>query len=220
MFTEEMYDELKRAIFMSGRDAIDDLLGYECPYDDKDVIENWMDEVLDQMPEEEAMKFYQKYCGTAKETEAAYPYIRMACDFTVRTMKKMPFKTDGMEFQGLCAETHGKLIQFDFAASRCHVEEISDTEYQIHYESGHGALLDEFMLDDCYDEEYRLIRLDRKDITAKYLSEMTLLREFLVEPDVAVPYEQEEILAVHIDAMSFSDEAETYEVSKEALRKY
>lgn len=48
---------------MNGVEAIDDLLGYEHDVEeDSDVTENRMDEVLDQMPEEEVLKFYNKYC--------------------------------------------------------------------------------------------------------------------------------------------------------------
>lgn len=61
--TERMYEELKNAIWDNGVEAIDDFLGYEHNVEeDKDTIENRMDEVLDQMPEEEAMEFYNKYC--------------------------------------------------------------------------------------------------------------------------------------------------------------
>lgn len=61
--TEKMYEELKNAIWDNGVEAIDDFLGYEHDVEeDKDTIENRMDEVLDQMPEEEAMEFYNKYC--------------------------------------------------------------------------------------------------------------------------------------------------------------
>lgn len=61
--TEKMYEELKNAIWDNGVEAIDDFLGYEHDVEeDKDTIENRMDEVLDQMPEEEVMEFYNKYC--------------------------------------------------------------------------------------------------------------------------------------------------------------
>lgn len=60
--TEKMYEELKRKVFEAGVNAIEDLLGYELEFDtDKDMSEA-MDDVLDQMPEEEAMEFYKKYC--------------------------------------------------------------------------------------------------------------------------------------------------------------
>lgn len=61
--TEKMYEELKNAIWDNGVEAIDDFLGYEHDVEeDKDTIENRMDEVLDQMPEEEVIEFYNKYC--------------------------------------------------------------------------------------------------------------------------------------------------------------
>lgn len=61
--TELMYEELKKAIFDNGVEAIDDFLGYEHDVnEEKDTIERRMDEVLDQMPEEEVLVFYKKYC--------------------------------------------------------------------------------------------------------------------------------------------------------------
>lgn len=60
--TEKMYEELKRKVFDAGVDAIEDLLGYELEFDtDEDMMEA-MDDVLDQMPEDIALEFYNKYC--------------------------------------------------------------------------------------------------------------------------------------------------------------
>ena len=60
---ETMYETLKSAIFNHGVEAIDDLLGYEHNVnEDTATIENRMDEVLDQMPEDTALDFYHKYC--------------------------------------------------------------------------------------------------------------------------------------------------------------
>lgn len=61
--TEKMYEELKRSVFDAGVDAIEDLLGYELEFDtDEDMMEV-MDDVLDQMPEDIALEFYNKYCS-------------------------------------------------------------------------------------------------------------------------------------------------------------
>ena len=61
--TEKMYEELKRSVFDAGVDAIEDLLGYELQFDtDEDMMEV-MDDVLDQMPEDIALEFYNKYCS-------------------------------------------------------------------------------------------------------------------------------------------------------------
>lgn len=63
IMTNQMYEELKNAIWDNGVEAIDDLLGYEHDVEeDKDVIENRMDDVLDQMPDDIALIFYNKYC--------------------------------------------------------------------------------------------------------------------------------------------------------------
>ena len=62
IMTEKMREELKQAIFDNGVEAIDDFLGYEHnTNEEKDTIENRMDEVLSQMPEEEFLAFYEKY---------------------------------------------------------------------------------------------------------------------------------------------------------------
>lgn len=62
IMTEKMYEELKKAVFDAGVNAIEDLLGCELEFDtDEDMFEA-MDDVLDQMPEEDALNLYNKYC--------------------------------------------------------------------------------------------------------------------------------------------------------------
>ncbi len=62
--TDEEWEELKSGLFMVGIKAIEDFLGYELPAPDEedDAIENRLDEAFDQMPSEEARKFYNDYC--------------------------------------------------------------------------------------------------------------------------------------------------------------
>lgn len=81
--TEEMYKELKVAVWDNGIEAINDLLGYkhdaeECTnvtdFTDRNVDKDWhtlnrMSMVLDLMPPEEFMKFYNKYCDKEEEQE-------------------------------------------------------------------------------------------------------------------------------------------------------
>lgn len=70
VITEEMFEELKAAVWNNGVEAIDDLLGYECnPEEDPDVIESRMDMVLDQMPPDVFMDFYNSYCNKEEEQE-------------------------------------------------------------------------------------------------------------------------------------------------------
>lgn len=61
--TEKMYEELKKSVLDAGVNAIEDLLGRELEFDtDEDMLEA-MDEALDQMPEEDALAYYKKYCS-------------------------------------------------------------------------------------------------------------------------------------------------------------
>ena len=72
--TEKMYEELKRSVFDAGVDAIEDLLGYGLGVEENEEddtimtdfifdLSSLMDDVINQMPEENALKFYNKYCG-------------------------------------------------------------------------------------------------------------------------------------------------------------
>lgn len=61
MLSEKQIEELKTAIFMDGVDAIDNFLGFDCPCADKDTIDNMMDDVIMQMPEEDLLAFYARY---------------------------------------------------------------------------------------------------------------------------------------------------------------
>lgn len=59
----EIAEKLKHEIFMNGIEAIEDFLGYEIdPEEDKDTIDSRMNKVLVQMPKEDIMAFYRKYC--------------------------------------------------------------------------------------------------------------------------------------------------------------
>lgn len=60
--TDEQFEALKSELFNHGTEAIEDFLGTEVPEDwEKDTIDNMMDEIADQMPDIEQLRFYQKY---------------------------------------------------------------------------------------------------------------------------------------------------------------
>ena len=60
---DKRFEELKEALFSWSTDYIEEFLGFEIDGDwEKDSIENAMDEVYEQMPEEELEVFYQKFC--------------------------------------------------------------------------------------------------------------------------------------------------------------
>ena len=62
VLTDAMWEELKRELFMSGREGLEDFLGFDLPDDyDKDVVENQLEDIGAQMPDEEQVAFYLKY---------------------------------------------------------------------------------------------------------------------------------------------------------------
>lgn len=60
--TETMWEELKKELFMNGREGLEDFLDFELPDDfDKDVVENQLNEIKEQMPQDILIIFYKKY---------------------------------------------------------------------------------------------------------------------------------------------------------------
>jgi len=60
---DKRFEELKRVLFECGRDDIDEFVGFEIDFhEDKAVIESYMDEVYEQMPDELLEEFYEKFC--------------------------------------------------------------------------------------------------------------------------------------------------------------
>lgn len=55
------FEELKRRLFMSGLDNIEDFLGYEIDDEEYDVIENRLDMAYENMPDSQLNAFYEKY---------------------------------------------------------------------------------------------------------------------------------------------------------------
>ena len=57
------FEKLKKELFNYGTDYIEEFLGYEIDSDwEKDVVDNLMDEVYKEMPEEELEVFYKNFC--------------------------------------------------------------------------------------------------------------------------------------------------------------
>ena len=60
---DKRFEKLKEALFNWGTDYIEEFLGFEIDSDwGKGAIEDAMDEVYNQMPEEELEVFYEKFC--------------------------------------------------------------------------------------------------------------------------------------------------------------
>lgn len=61
-FSDERWETLKRELFMNGSEALEEFLGELDENLEKDTIENMLDEISAQMPDEELFRFYIKYC--------------------------------------------------------------------------------------------------------------------------------------------------------------
>lgn len=59
---DKKFENLKSALFDWGTDYIEEFLGFEIDTDwERDTIDNAMNEVYEQMPEEEIRMFYEKF---------------------------------------------------------------------------------------------------------------------------------------------------------------
>lgn len=59
---DERFEKLKSELFSWGYEYVEEFLGYEIDYNwEKDTLDNLMDEVYGQMPNEELEVFYQKF---------------------------------------------------------------------------------------------------------------------------------------------------------------
>lgn len=139
--------------------------------------------------------------------------VRMAAIFTVTAKMPIPYKKDGAEFHGLGATIEDKDIPFDFAAFNYNVEELGGNQYRFSYESGKGAMFNDYGLDECFGEEYKALDVRMEDLTAERIAAMTKLNEFLMEPDG-------EILRITIQKMVFSDGENDYPVSRNVLDQW
>lgn len=74
MLDDDQIEQLKQSLFEYGiySDEMADFLDTELTTDDKDVIDNLLDEIIDQMPEEELRAYYIKYCTTKKSASTFY----------------------------------------------------------------------------------------------------------------------------------------------------
>lgn len=83
MITTEMKEKLKQEIFMCGKDAVDEFIGHEL-YDDKDVIDRVMDDIIEQMSDNEFMETYKEYVTDTNCNEKFY--------FTFGNSEIQPYK--------------------------------------------------------------------------------------------------------------------------------
>lgn len=60
-FSDEKWNILKKTLFINGPEGLADFIGNKVP-DNNDTVDNLLDQIAEQMPDEELYKFYEKYC--------------------------------------------------------------------------------------------------------------------------------------------------------------
>lgn len=85
----------------------------------------------------------------------------------------------GLDLGGYTFIINNMEIPFDFDAFGYNIENRDGKAY-VNYESGIGMAFNNYELDECFDDEYKLLGLTKKDITAKFLSSASEISEFYI----------------------------------------
>ena len=90
---------------------------------------------------------------------------------------------------GYTFKIKGMEIPFDFAAYGYDIEDDkrgredyhNSNRIYLNFESGRGFAFAEYDIDSCYDEDYEKLGLNKKDITAKFLSSVEEIKEMYID---------------------------------------
>lgn len=125
---------------------------------------------------------------------------------------------------GFAFEINGKSTPFDFEASAVNIK---DDVFR--YMSGYGPFFNSHYLDDCYDDEYEKLGIERSSLTASKLVSTTKIEEFHVtvwdheekEYDVGDNSDPQTDLRLEIIEIEFVDEnADSYTVSADIIERF
>ena len=132
-----------------------------------------------------------------------------ACDFSVG---------------GFTFEINGRSVPFDFNATASNVE-----NGVIRYESGCGPFFNSHNLDDCYDDSYEKLGIERSSLTASILASTMKIEDFHVtvwdsegkECDVGDNNDPQADLRLEIIEIEFADKnAAGYTVSADVIERF
>lgn len=125
---------------------------------------------------------------------------------------------------GFTLEINGKCIPFDFEATAVNLK-----EGVIRYESGYGPFFNLHYLDDCYDDEYEKLGIERSSLTASILASTTKIEDFHVtvwdheekEYGVGDNNDPQADIRLKIIEIKFVDEnANSYTVSADIIERF
>ena len=140
---------------------------------------------------------------------------------------KLSFKATGEdEFEyfdlgGYAFKIKGMEIPFDFSAYGYDMDYDEDNgRICIDYESGKGIMFDEFEIDECYDEEYKNLQLDKNAITAEFLSKVDEILEMYM--DYNYMFEINKLEDVRFEDITFEDvtTGKIYAVDSNVIKQF
>lgn len=121
----------------------------------------------------------------------------------------------------------GRTVPFDWNACSG-----SEKDKVFRFEMGPGPFFKEYELSDCYDEDYKALGVERKDITAEYLASAEFVEEFHVNFDdqegheVSLGWHEDNagapVMKVKLFSVQFEDleSGKSYSVQPEVLENY
>ncbi len=123
---------------------------------------------------------------------------------------KLSFKATGEdEFEyfdlgGYTFKIKGMEIPFDFSAYEYDMDYDEDNgRICIDFESGRGAISNEYEIDECYDNEYKNLQLDKNAITAEFLSKVDEILEIYI--DYNYVFEINKLEDIKFEDITFED---------------
>ena len=147
------------------------------------------------------MKMIMRYKVSFKaESEDEYGYFLLG-GYT--------FKIKGME------------VPFDFHSYAYNCEYDKDNNRMcLTYESGKGVAHNEYGIDECYDDEYKKLKLDKNTITAEFLSKVDEILE--IEIDYSCVFLKEKLENIKFEDITFEDLAteKIYSVDSNVVKQF
>ena len=121
---------------------------------------------------------------------------------------------------GYTFKIKGMTISFDFSAYGYDMDYNEDKgRIYIDFESGQGIIRDN-IIDDCYDEEYEKLQLNKNNITAEFLSKVEEILEISI--DYRYMFEPCKLEDIRFEDITFEDleSKKIYSVDSNVIKQY
>jgi len=195
---DRMFEELKTQLFLKGTDAIENFLGYSIPVDeDKDVIENRLNDVYQQMPEETFAGYCTEYGIT--------PWTSVKDELVIKDYfnNELTFKLNGKWFHDECR----KIAEEDADSGSIDEDEIetyANSLYENTSDETKEDVLKAALCDviasglECDDDEIQT-SLDALGEIQKYIKNNGFEKEIVITVDANEMINAEETFIIYID---------------------